>query len=229
MAAYRDTANGTQQEPGAIEVSLASSIFRELGADAEGLLGIIAFFPQGVDEKNLEWLFLTIPNGPSIFNKFCILSLTYRSNGFFTSLCWHQFEIAFVPWIRRHPRSSTWPRNVTSRGCQLLSTRIPRLCRSSADHAISGDVNIECLLDVFTLIDADSENVWDACADSVDHLYWKKPQFVKIEALPDDYPSKPRCLKELSWLFCSIGNQATPHSSAGLIFVSRCSDPGSPI
>ena len=74
---------------------------------------------------------------------------------------------------------------------------------------MSEDVNIEHLLDVFTSIDANSGDVWNACAYFMNHLYWHKKRLVvlgpKIERLADNHYLKPVCLFQLSQLFRSIG------------------------
>ena len=190
-----------------IELSLASPMFQELGPDARALLEVIAFFPHGVDEDNLEWLFPSISNGTNIFDKFCVLSLTYRSNMFITML---------AP-LRDHLR----PKNPKSSPL-LCATKERYFTRMSVSlnpnkHGFeesrwitSEDMNVEHLLDVFTTIDVNSESVWDACTDFMRHLARHKSRLTilrpKIEGLRDDHPSKPRCLFELSWLFRLVGN-----------------------
>ena len=75
---------------------------------------------------------------------------------------------------------------------------------------MSEDINVEHLLDTFTTIDADSDDVWDACDRFMTHLYWHKERLTilkpKIEGLPDAHPFKPVCLFGLSRLFESVGN-----------------------
>ena len=190
-----------------IELSLASPMFQELGSDARALLEVIAFFPQGIDENNLDWLFPTISNGADIFDKLCVLSLTYRNDSFITML---------AP-LRDHLR----PKD------PLLS---PLLCKTKGryftrmsvmidpNHSgfqesqwiASEDVNVEYLLDVFTTIDAKSNGVWEACTNFMCHLCFHKERLTilgpKIEGLPDDHPSKPNCLFQLSKLFQCTGN-----------------------
>ena len=71
------------------------------------------------------------------------------------------------------------------------------------------DVNLEHPLDISTAIDADLEGVWDVCGYFMHHLSWHKTRAVvlgpMIRGLPDDHPSKPRYLFELSQLLYSAG------------------------
>ena len=190
-----------------IELSLASPMFRELGPDARSFLEVVGFLPQGVNEKNTNWLFPTIPDAQNILDQFCILSLTYRNNGFVTML---------AP-LRDHlrpsdPASSSLLR--TTKECYFarLSGNIKpgQPGFEDARWITSEDVNVEHLLDVFTTIDADSESVWDACARFMAQIFWHKSRLVtlgpKVETLPDGHPSKAQCLSDLSRLLYSVGN-----------------------
>ena len=192
-----------------IELSLTSPTFRKLGPNARDLLGVVAFYPRGIDEKNLDWLFPTIPDREDIFDKFCTLSLAYRNEGFITMLAPIQDHLC-----PQDPRSSP----------SLCATKDHYLTRLSVDldpdepgfgeaqWIKSEDANVEHLLNVFTSIDMNASDIWDACSHFMGHLYWQKPRQTvlrsKIEGLPDGHPSKAKCLHKLSWLFGSVGNYA---------------------
>jgi len=190
-----------------IELSLASAMFQELGADARTLLEVVAFFPQGVNEDNVDWLFPTTSDRTNVFDKFCMLSLTHRSNGFVTMLA--PLRDYLSP---KDPKSSSL----------LCATKELYFSRMSVDidpndpdfretqWITSEDVNVEHLLDVFTTIDLNSDSVWDACAHFIQHLIWHKNRLVilqpRIEGLPDDHRFKPDCLFELSRLLFLVGS-----------------------
>ena len=192
-----------------IELSLASPMFRELGSDVRDLLGVVAFFPQGINENNVDWLLPSISNNTSIFDKLCTLSLTYRTNGFVTMLA--PLRDYLCP---GEPLSSPLLCATKEHYFHRLSVAIgpgwPGF--EEARWITSEDVNVEHLLDILTSIDENSADLWVVCTNFMRHLYWHKPRLVtlgpKIERLPDDHPSKPECLSELSRSFASVGNHA---------------------
>ena len=207
--------------PATIKFSLKSPTFRKLGSKAHDVLRVIAFFPQGVGEKNIDWLFPNIshgtgvltrllpprtPDGTNIFDKLCLLSLTYRINGFITMLA--PIREYFTP---KDPKSSPLLRETKKRYFTRISVDVdPDKPNFRETKWIkSEDVNVEHLLDVFISIKADA-GALNACAHFIEHLYWHKPRQTalgsKIEGLPDDHPSKAECLLQLSRLFDSVGN-----------------------
>ena len=189
-----------------IKLSLASPIFQELGPNAHDLLRVIAFFPQGVDENNLDWLFPTLSNTANIIDNFCILSLTYRNNGFITMLA--PLREYFTP---KDPALS--PLLQTAKDCYFHRLSVDVVPGwpgfEEARWIRSEDVNVEHLLDVFTSSDMNSVDIWEVCGYFMEHLFWHKKRLVmlgpKIKTLPEDHPSKPDCLLKLSELFDSAG------------------------
>ena len=191
----------------AIELSLASSMFGELGPDARGLLEVIAFFPQGIDENNLDWLFPTVSDRATIFDTFCVLSLTHRNNGFITMLA------PLRDYLRpQDPMSSpllcaTKDRYFTRMDVELNpGTPVFRKSRWIG----SEDLNVEHLLDVFTSADANTDGAWNACANFMSHLRQHKPRRTvlsqKIEGLPDGHQYKTLCLFNLAHLLYLFGD-----------------------
>ena len=190
-----------------IELSLASPMFQGLGPDARGFLGVIAFYPQGIDEKNIDWLFPTITDAVYILDTFCTLSLTYRNEGFIKMLA--PLRDYLSP---KDPMSSPLLCTTKDRYFSRLSVSVEphKPGFGETRWVMSEDVNIEHLLNVFMSIDTKSKTAWDTCANYMIHLYWHKPRLLvlgpKIETLPDDHPSKPESLFLLSLLFTSVGN-----------------------
>jgi tetratricopeptide (TPR) repeat protein len=190
-----------------IELSLISPTFHNLGSIARDLLGVVAFFPQGIDENNLDWLFPTISNRKNIFDKFCALSLTCRSGGFVTMLA------PIRDYLRpQNPLSS--PLLCTTMDCYFnrLSVEVypGKPGFEEARWIVLEDVNVEHLLDVSTSTDQTGGKNWDACSYFMQHLYWHKPRHTilesKIETLADGHHSKPECLFQLSLLVGRAGN-----------------------
>ena len=190
-----------------IKLSLASPTFHSLGSEARDLLGVVAFFPQGVDENNIDWLFPIISNRNNIFDKFCVLSLAYRSNGFITMLA--PIRDYLDP---QDPRSSPLLCATRDRYFSRLSVVVDpsKPGFEEARWIVAEDVNVEHLLDVFMSIDPDRTDTWDACSHFMEHLLWHKPRQTilksKIETLSDDHRFKPMCLSWLSQLSAQVGN-----------------------
>ena len=138
-------------------LSITSPMFQELSPDTQALLGAVAFLPQGVNENNLDWLFPTISS--RIFDKFCILSLTYWSNRFITMLA--PLRDYLSP---KDPKSSSLL--CATKECYFTWVSV-KIDPDGPDFKeiwwiTMEDANVEHLLNVFTIIDANSDSVQEA-------------------------------------------------------------------
>jgi hypothetical protein len=161
-------------------------------------------------------LFPTISDRNAIFDKFYVLSLTYRTpNGFLTMLM--PLRDYLTP---RDPLSSRLLRTTKDRYFSRMSTmEHPGRPGFREDQWIrSEDANVEYLLDVITSIDTSSDEAWSACIDFLRHLQWHKPRRCilgsKIEGLPDHHYSKSWCLLALARLLTSIGSDVEKSASS---------------
>ena len=136
----------------AIELSLSSRTPQDPGSEARDLLGVVAFFPRGVDGNKIDWLFPTIANRKHVFDTFCVLSLTYRDDGFITMLA--PIRDYLSP---KDPTSAPLLRSTKERYFSRLSAdgEPGRPGFEEARWVTSEDVNAENL-DVFTTVDATS-------------------------------------------------------------------------
>lgn len=61
-------------------------MFTNLGPDSHNVLGVIAFLPQGINEAEVDWIFLAMPRIWEIVNISMDLSLTHQNHKFMTTL-----------------------------------------------------------------------------------------------------------------------------------------------
>ena len=159
-----------------------------------------------MNEDNLEWLFPAISDGIHLFDTFCTLSLTYRTNGFITMLA------PLRDYLRpKDPTSSVLL--ITTKDCYFTRMSVPlgpdKPGFKDSEWIVSEDMNVEHLLDVLATIDPDSDDIWKALFNFLDHIMRHKPRRIalgaRVEALPDSHPDKPRCLDLLGMLSGVVG------------------------
>ena len=180
------TTHRNQNLTATIEVSLDSPTFKELGPQAREVLGVVAFFPQGIDENKIDWLFPDTLDRENIVDAFCMLSLTYRYKGFVTMLA------PLREYLRPAdlgPPSLLW--EVKERYFSRLHIVDEELQPGTPGFEetkwiLGENPNVEHLLETFAAIDEGSEDVWEAYADFLLHLSWHK----SIQVIPETKDSE---------------------------------------
>ncbi|KAF9789220.1 hypothetical protein BJ322DRAFT_526902 [Thelephora terrestris] len=158
-----------------IEVSLDSPTFKNLGPKAREILGVVAFFPLGINGKKLDWLLPEVSDREDMIDTFCALSLTSRYKGFVTMLA------PLREYLRPEDlRSSSLLWGVKEQYFSRLHLADEELQPGTPGFnetkwVIQEESNVEHLLETFAALEEGSEDVWGAYADFLLHLSWHKP------------------------------------------------------
>ena len=153
-----------------IEVSVGSPTFKALGYQAREVLEVIAFFPQGINWKKLDWLFPKVTGTNNMVNKFCALSLVSRHEDRVTMLA------PLREYLRREdpkPGSLIWDvkEQYFSRLCPMDENLRPGMPGFSETRWIlKEESNVERLLEAFQALEPDG--VMKAYANFLLHLSW---------------------------------------------------------
>ena len=169
------TGHGNQSLAASVEVSLGSPTFRELGPQARQVLGVVAFFPQGIDQKKLDWLFPDIPDREDIIDGFCMLSLASRYKGFITMLA--PLRDYLYP-KDLHSPSILWgvKGRYISRLRLISGEPQPGMPRFEGTGWILREIsNVEHLLEALETLNEGSDDVWEAYTDFLLHLSCHMP------------------------------------------------------
>ena len=153
-----------------IEVSLGSPTFKALGDQAREVLEVIAFFPQGINWKELDWLFPEVTGASNMIDKFCALSLVSRPGHRVTMLA------PLREYLRRED-SKPGPliRDVKERYFSRLRPMDENLRPdmpgfSETRWILTEESNVERLLEAFQVLEP--EAVMEAYANFLLHLSW---------------------------------------------------------
>ena len=188
----------------AIDLSLDSPMFVALGGDAREVLEIIAFFPQGVDEGGLEWVFPTVTRIQDIIDTLCILSLTHRAGSFVTMLAPLRNHL-----LSKDPLSA--PLLLTTKAqyfarLALITNTYVDLGLSETKWVVSENTNVEHLLDVFTSFGV----LRPACRPILQFIRLRHcfvTLRVQVRALPDSDPRKAVCESSLRQMLLEMENE----------------------
>ena len=153
-----------------IEVSLGSPTFKALGDQAREVLEVIAFFPQGINWKELDWLFPKVTGASNMVDKFCALSLVSRPGDRVTMLA------PLREYLHREdskPGPLTWDvkKQYFSRlrpTSENLRPGMPGF--SETKWILNEESNVERLLEAFQALEP--EAVMQAYANFLLHLSW---------------------------------------------------------
>ncbi|KAH7918282.1 TPR-like protein, partial [Leucogyrophana mollusca] len=203
-----------------IELSLGSSSIMQLGNDARHVMQIVAFLPQGINEKNLEGLFPTVPNIRFIIDALCRLSLVYRKAEAYAMLSPIRIHIS-----NTHQARDTHPLDLTH-----VRNRYYAQLYDDGAWITTEDANVERLIvhDISRATTEDMASTYQACSHFLWLLTLHKPRPTSLRTTILGEPDRTfhlvdkeasLCVYRLGWL----ANALNDHREAiNLFTTAKC-------